>query len=266
MIRVPVKTKKGVYRVMRTRVPRTRTFELYRRAQEEAPELLKQIYAVISRDVEARATDEVHRSTVLMSGIPSDRPFQKRWVDFSDSEVERRSLFEQVLWTYFFDRQETWETTWPDKGRIGAEYVREVVKPSEAREPGLRPKGAKGVAPKAASRGIGPAPTGQPGEEHEERVRHVSPRTTRDDSAAIAELPTEAAGLVLNQCVLWKTTKTYGRIVCPSRLDPEDDQFDSTMREICLTYGRTERPEGDMDRQRKTASRGPGQLQRRGTG
>ena len=139
MIRVPVKTKKGVYRVMRTRVPRTRTFELYRRAQVEAPELLKQIYAVISRDVEARATDEVHRSTVLMSGIPSDQPFQKRWVDFSDSEAQRRSLFEQVLWTYFFDRQETWETTWPDKGRTGAEYVCEPKRPPVAQAPARRP-------------------------------------------------------------------------------------------------------------------------------
>ena len=208
---------------MRTRVPRTRTFELYRRAQEEAPELLKQIYAVISRDVEARATDEVHRSTVLMSGIPSDQPFQKRWVDFSDSEAQRRSLFEQVLWTYFFDRQETWETTWPDKGRTGAEYVCEPKRPPVAQAPARRPKGAAAPAPKAASRGIGAAPTGQPAEEHEERVRHVSPRTTRDESAAIAELPTAAAGLVLNQCVLWRTKKTYGRIVA-SRPDPEDDQ------------------------------------------
>ena len=140
MIRVPVKTKKGIYRVMRTRVPRTRTFELYRRAQAEAPELLKQIYAVISRDVEARATDKVHSSTVLMDRIPSDWPYQRRWVRFSDSEAQRRSLFEQVLWTYFFDRQETWETTWPDKGRTGAEYVRESKRPSVAQAPARRPK------------------------------------------------------------------------------------------------------------------------------
>ena len=33
-------------------------------------------------------------------------------------------------------------------------------------------------------------------------MRHVSPRTTRDDSAAIAELPSKAAKLVLNQCVI----------------------------------------------------------------
>ena len=141
MIRVPVKTKKGVYRVMRTRVPRTRTFELYRRAQEEAPELLKQIYAVISRDVEALATDEVHRSTVLMSGIPSDQPFQKtmgRFLRFRGTEEVPVS--NRFSGPYFFDRQETWETTWPDKGRIGAEYVREVVKPSEAREPGFGPR------------------------------------------------------------------------------------------------------------------------------
>lgn len=103
MIRVPVKTKQGVYRIMRTRVPGTLTFELYRRAQAEAPELLKQIYAIIYRDVEARARDQVHGSTVLMDRIPSDWPYKRRWLRFSDSEAQRRSLFEQVLWTYLID-------------------------------------------------------------------------------------------------------------------------------------------------------------------
>jgi len=162
MIRVPVKTKNGVYRVMRTRVPRTRTFDLYRKAEAVAPELLKQIYTVISRDVQARATETVHRSTVLFDQIPSNWPYRKQWLKVADSEAQRRSLFEQVLWTYFFDRQELWETTWPDKGRTGAEYVGVGVKPSEAREARPRPKGARGVAPKAASRGIGPAPTARP--------------------------------------------------------------------------------------------------------
>lgn len=154
MIRVPVKTKKGVYRVMRTRVPRTRTFELYRRAEAEAPELLKQIYAVISRDVEARGTETVHRSAVLMDRVPSDWPYQKRWVKFSDSEAQRRSLLEQVLWTYFFDRQETWETTWPDKGQTGAEYVRPAMRPPVARAPAPRPKRAATPASEVRSRGI----------------------------------------------------------------------------------------------------------------
>ena len=132
LIRVPVKTRVGVYRVMRTRVPRTATFELYRKALEEAPELLQQIYAIISHDVEARATEPVERSTVLVERIPADWPYRNQWLKFLDSDSERRSFFEQVLWTYFFDRQETWETTWPDKDRKGAEYTRAAVMPPAA--------------------------------------------------------------------------------------------------------------------------------------
>jgi len=161
MIRVPVKTKKGVYRIMRTRMPRTRTFDLYRKAEAAAPELLKQMYAVISWDVEARPKETVHRSTVLIDRIPSNWPYRKQWLKVSDSEAQRRSLFEQVFWTYFFDRQETWETTWPDKGRTGAEYVREPKTPPVAQAPVPRPKRAA-AAPKTASRGIGMAPAAPP--------------------------------------------------------------------------------------------------------
>jgi len=157
MIRVPVKTKEGVCRVMRTRVPRTRTFECYRKAEEEAPELLKQIYAVISQVVEARPTEAAHRSAVLIERIPSDWPYRDQWLKFLDSEPARRFLFEQVLWTYFFDREETWETTWPDQGRPVAEYVRKAMSPPVARPPSPRPKAAAGAAPEVRTRGIGPA-------------------------------------------------------------------------------------------------------------
>jgi KOW motif len=159
MIKVPVKTKNGVYRVMRIRVPRTRTFALYRTAEEEAPNLLKQIYAVISQVLEAGTTETVHRSTVLIECIPSDWPFRDQWLKFLDSESARRSLFEQVLWTYFFDREETWETTWPDKDRTDAKYAREATMPPVARAPRPRSKRAAGPTPRVHTRGIGPAAT-----------------------------------------------------------------------------------------------------------
>jgi hypothetical protein len=155
MIKVPVKTKNGVYRVMRIRVPRTRTFALYRTAEEGAPDLLKQIYAVISRVVEADATETVHRSTVLIKRIPSNWPFRDRWLKFLDSDSARRSLFEQVLWTYFFDREETWETTWPDKDRTDAKYARKTPMPPVAKAPRLS-RGSATVAPKSSRRGIAP--------------------------------------------------------------------------------------------------------------
>jgi hypothetical protein len=161
MIRLPVKTKKGVYRVMRTRVPRTRTFDLYRKAEAKAPVLIDQIYVFIAGEVEAHPTETAHHSGPLLDRMPLDWLSRKQWLQFSDSEAERRSLFEQVLWTYFFDRHETWETTWPDKGQIGAVYFREAAKPLQARELGLRPEG-EGVAPKAASRGIGLERAGPP--------------------------------------------------------------------------------------------------------
>jgi len=141
---------------MRTRVPRTRTFELYRKGEQEAPELLEQIYAVISHEVEAGATETIHRSTVLIERVPSDWPFRDQWLRFLDSESARRSLFEQrCSGPYFFDREEMWETTWPDKDRTDAEYTRAAPMPSVAQAPGLGRASAT-VAPETSSRGITP--------------------------------------------------------------------------------------------------------------
>ena len=123
MIRVPVKAKKGIYRVMRTRVPRTRTFELYRRAEAKTPDLIKEIYKAISDAVETHPEATSHRSSSLIEGIPSGWSHKSRWLKFSASEAERRSLFEQVLWTFFFDQSDTWETSWPEPRRTDAEYV-----------------------------------------------------------------------------------------------------------------------------------------------
>ncbi len=162
MIRVPVKTKKGVYRVMRTRVPRTRTFELYRRADAKAPDLIKAIYKAISDAVETHPEATSHRSTSLIAGIPSGWSHKGRWLKFSSSEAERRSLFEQVLWTFFFDQSDTWETSWPEPRRTDAEYVAVAGKRPVERAPAPRPKHAAAPAPKAASRGIEAAPSAAP--------------------------------------------------------------------------------------------------------
>jgi hypothetical protein len=124
MIRVPVKTTPGVFRTMRTRVPGTRTFALYREARERYPELIKGIYNAISRAALAHPREAPISSADLLRSIPKDGPLERSWKRFSDSEVVRNSLFEQVLWTYLFDQVETWETTWPDRGQSGARYVR----------------------------------------------------------------------------------------------------------------------------------------------
>ena len=172
MIRVPVKTMKGCYRIMRTRLPNTRTFDLYRKADADAPELLKAIYTAISRDVAVRSTERVYRSTVLLGRVPTDLIDRDKWVKSLGSEAERQSLFEQVLWVFFFDRAEMWETTWPDPGVAGAEYTRESTSasaPAKTRrapkkaEARLAPKKAaiaqksprRGFAPKAAARSQG---------------------------------------------------------------------------------------------------------------
>jgi hypothetical protein len=167
-------TQAGVYRVMRTRLPRTRTFDLYRKAEQDAPDLIKKIYVVISQNVEARPKEQIQRSTELIERIPTDWPGRDQWLKFVDSEPARQSLFEQVLWTYFFDRDETWETTWPDKNRTGAEYARapapavaEGAPPIStsalekgaiaATEPASRTIAPKSLAPPPASRGMPPA-------------------------------------------------------------------------------------------------------------
>jgi hypothetical protein len=138
-------------------------------AEEEAPELLKQIYAVISDDVDARATEPDQRSTVLIKRIPADWPYRDQWLKFLDTDSQRRSFFEQVLWTYFFDREETWETTWPDKDRSDAEYARVTpttpvtqappprrVNAQVVLETSTREIPSRSLAP-AASRGVAPA-------------------------------------------------------------------------------------------------------------
>jgi hypothetical protein len=161
MIAVPVKTRKGVSRIVRTRVPRTRSFDLYRKAEDDAPELLKQIYATISRDVEARSTETIHRSTDFINQVPEGWPYHDQWLNFSGSEAERRSLFEQVLWTFFFDLEEqTWETSWPTKDQPFSEYVRQISTPSVARARTRKPK-PNAKAPTgsvSSSRGIEMAP------------------------------------------------------------------------------------------------------------
>ena len=154
MIRVPVKTKNGVYRIMRTRVPRTRTFDLYRSAEAKTPDLMKAIYKAISDAVESHPEATSHRSSSLIEGIPSEWSYKSRWLKFSSSEAERRSLFEQVLWTFFFDQSDTWETSWPEPRRTDAEYVAVAGKRPADRAPAPRPKRAAAPAPKAASRGI----------------------------------------------------------------------------------------------------------------
>src|SRR5208337_2464385 len=162
MIRVPVKAKKGIYRVMRTRVPRTRTFELYRRAEAKTPDLIKEIYKAISDEVETHPEATSHRSSSLIEGIPSGWSYKSRWLKFSSSEAERRSLFEQVLWTFFFDQSDTWETSWPEPRRTDAEYVAVAGKRPVDRAPAPRPKRAAAPTPKAASRGIEAAPSAAP--------------------------------------------------------------------------------------------------------
>jgi hypothetical protein len=169
MIRVPVKTMKGRYRIMRTRLPNTRTFDLYRTAETDAPDLLEQIYAGISRDFELHSDERVHRSTGLLDRVPADAAYRDRWLKFSESEAERRSLFEQVLWAFFFDRPEMWETTWPEKGVTGAEYTRESASATVAAEARQAPKKAKvrpapkkaALAPKSPRRSFAPKAAAQ---------------------------------------------------------------------------------------------------------
>src|SRR5271157_2496777 len=180
MIRVPVKTKNGVYKVMRTRVPRTRTFELYRLAEAETPELIKAIYRVISDAVETHPEAPLHRSSTLIEAIPSKWAHKNRWLKFSSSEAERRSLFEQVQWTFFFDQRDTWETSWPESRRTDAEYVAVAGKRPVAKAPAPRPKRAAAPAPKAASRGIEAAPSAAPAAE-------VTAQLIRGDCVKIIE-------------------------------------------------------------------------------
>jgi hypothetical protein len=156
MIRVPVKTRPGVFRTMRTRVPRTRTFALYREASERYPELIKGIYNAISRAALAHTREASISSAALLKSIPKDGPLERSWKKFSDSEQVQNSLFEQVLWTYLFDQVETWDTTWPDQGQSGAHYVRLTPEAEIQRPPGPPPMQVPSATTR--TRGISPEP------------------------------------------------------------------------------------------------------------
>jgi hypothetical protein len=133
MIRVPVKTKPGVYRIMRTRVPRTRTFARYHEVKKLSPRLIDEIYGAISRTVQYRPEESSICSADLIKRMPRDGDSEASLTRFGDSEQLKNSLFEQVLWTYIFDQTDTWETTWPDRRRTGAHYVR--LEPKSRIEP-----------------------------------------------------------------------------------------------------------------------------------
>jgi hypothetical protein len=163
VIRVPIKNKEGVYRTMRTRVPRTRTFALYRQAQTKTPDLIEAIYKVLAGAVEAHPEATSHRASSLIAGIPADWSHAGRWLEFSASEAERRSLFEQILWTYFFDRSETWETTWPEPGEADAVYVAVATEGPTARG-SLPVREAAAHLAETASRGLRPAAAAAPPE------------------------------------------------------------------------------------------------------
>jgi hypothetical protein len=135
-------------------------------AEAETPEVIKAIYAAISEAVEAHPGATSHRSSSLIQGIPPGWFHQGPGLASSPSAADRRSLFEQVLWTFFFDRSETWETTWPEPGRQDAEYVAVAktrpVAPSSGPGPGgvaeVSGTAGRGIAP--AGRGIAPAGRG----------------------------------------------------------------------------------------------------------
>jgi hypothetical protein len=139
MIRVPVATRPGMFRTMRTRVPRTRSFAAYREASQRFPELIRGIYDAISRTAQAYPGEGSISSSELIKRIPKDGLLERSWKQVSDRAQVRNSLFEQVLWTYVFDQVETWETTWPDRDQSGADYVRVTPEPEIERPPGRPP-------------------------------------------------------------------------------------------------------------------------------
>jgi hypothetical protein len=123
--------------------------------------VIQVLYAAISEAVNAHLGATSHRSSSLIEGLPSALTQGGPWLAFSPSQADRRSLFEQVLWTFFFDRSATWETTWPEPGRPDAEYV--AVAGSRSVAPVTEPA-PRGVAKESrtASRGIAPTAPAAP--------------------------------------------------------------------------------------------------------
>ena len=92
MIRVPVQSRHGMFKTMRTRVPRTRTFAVYREASQQFPGLITGLYNAISRTALARPGTDSISSAELLKQLTLDGPLERSWAKVSDrASQETRS-------------------------------------------------------------------------------------------------------------------------------------------------------------------------------
>jgi hypothetical protein len=190
------------WKTARTELPNTAEFEPLRDAlkskDRDKKELLAAAAAELDRAVDAHPAtednpivpDNLYETTMGDSGL------LKRWESTFGEDDKAEKLFGLLAWQYFFNHDSKWRaqaSDTPGLGKLGWSYHLESEEPAVSF--GLE---AKPAEPEAAA--------GQP-------ERH-------DDKSAVVELPTEAAGLVLNQCVFWKTQGDYGRIVAKPRQSP----------------------------------------------
>jgi len=221
------------YKTARTELPQTAEFKPLRVLLESKDQvkkgLLNSATAALSKTVTARRTpqakpivpDDLYEATLGDSGLLT------RWEKTFDGSDNARKLFGLLAWRYFFNDDSTWLAKASDSPRLGkrawsyhvereaggtrAAVKKKRVEPQTRATPVLEDKVQPEAAPPAAEK------------EHEESpVRGIEWGAMQNESAVLTELPTEAAGLVLNQCVLWTTERRYGRIVGEPREHPND--------------------------------------------
>jgi hypothetical protein len=192
------------WKTARTPVPNTAEFKPLKAAlkskNQATKELLEAATGALSKSVEARAASkekpivpgELYHGTLGAAGL------LVTWEKTFKGSDNAAKLFGLLAWHYFFKRDETWLAEAPDTRSLGKQGWKYYVESKAVPAPAAVRKKAARRRTRSATRGM---------------ARTVAEAT---------ELPTEAAGMVLNQCVFWKTKKRHGRIVGEPRPNPAD--------------------------------------------
>jgi hypothetical protein len=229
------------WKTARTAVPNTAEFKPLKEAlkskNQATKKLLAAATAALSESVEGQpaSKEEPIVPGDLYHGTLGGAGLLKTWEKTFDGSDKGAKLFGLLAWHYFFKHDTTWLAKAADTAGLGKQgwkyYVETKAVPAaaavEKKQAQRRRRAASRGRAATAKEGTevlaeaAPAPAAVEKKEGEPRRRAAS-RGRAATAAEATELPTEAAGMVLNQCVFWKTKKKHGRIVGEPRRNPAD--------------------------------------------
>ena len=225
----------------RTRLPETAEFAPLRKVLESGDQakndLLGAVAAELKKSVEAHPSsqenpvvpDDLYHATLARAGLLN-------WENAFGGSEKAAKFFGLVAWTYFFDDDSAWLAKAPDTPGLGKRAWTYYIDPDAIAISAAAGTKAAGL-PAIVDHETGIADVVGTGAA--ERSAPAVSRAIVDRETGMAQLPTEAAGLVLNQCVYWKTKKRYGRIAARTEARSRGFRGDAAVFEIPLKSGRT---------------------------